>query len=108
MSTSKPSQAEEEYFAREDAEKKRKLALKEAKTLAASEREALQAQHAGHCPQCGHKMQQLTLQAVSVLRCFVCNGLFVGEQDLQKLKGSSGYWDRMLHFFVRRDYTITT
>ena len=55
----KPSQHEDEYFAREDIEKKRKLALEQAQELAASEREELKTLHYMKCPKCGMDLQTL-------------------------------------------------
>ncbi len=100
----KPSRAEEEYFAREDAEKKRKLAMVQSKQMVSSEREALRTLHQNHCPACGQRLQKIALNEVEVLRCFGCNGCFLSEEDLKKLAKQPGYWERMLHFFVRSDY----
>lgn len=104
----KPSQAEEEYFAREEAEKKRKLALTQVKQLAAAEREQLKQLHFMHCPKCGMKMQEIALAGVIVERCFHCHGIFLDEKDVEKLSGLQGYWARMLRFFARRDYSSET
>ena len=41
MSPIKPTSSEEEYFAREDAEKKRKLQADQAKEMSAAEREEI-------------------------------------------------------------------
>ncbi len=45
--TTKPSDIEDEYFAREDAERLRKLHFEEQRRLKQSEKDALKRQHAG-------------------------------------------------------------
>ena len=100
----RPSQLEEEFFAREEAEKKRKLALHEAKAMAAAERDRLRDLHHMHCPRCGMGMHELTLRGVSIVRCFSCHGIFLDESDLAALQGEEGLVTRVLHFFFRQDY----
>ena len=56
---SKPSNTEDEYFAREDIEKMHKLALKRAAELAEKERQELRKLHHGHCPNCGMDLHAL-------------------------------------------------
>lgn len=105
MQSKKPSEAEEEFFAREEAEKKRKLALSQAKSLADAERQRLQALHHMRCPGCGLALSQLALNDVMVDRCFNCHGMFLNEEAVKKLLGHEGYWSRMMHFFARKDYS---
>ena len=107
MTVNKPSQAEEEYFAREEAEKKRKLALHAAKSVAASERDALLQLHFMHCPKCGMPLHEIALNGVMVERCFSCHGIFLDAIDVKKLTGEQGYWSRMLRFFAQTDYSET-
>jgi Zn-finger nucleic acid-binding protein len=78
----KPSSTEDEFFAKEDVEKKRKLALSVAKELAAGERKRLRDLHHLHCPKCGMKMQQLKLRGLEVEVCFACGGVFLEKGDI--------------------------
>ena len=48
----KTHRSEEEYFAREDALKKQKIALSEAKRLLEEQKEELKRTHWMHCPKC--------------------------------------------------------
>ena len=104
MPNHKPSEAEEEFFAREEAEKKRKLALAQTKVLADAERHKLRDAHYMRCPKCGLQLTELSLNGVMVDRCFGCHGMFLDEEDVKKLMGQEGYWSRMLHFFARKDF----
>ena len=103
MPLHKPSQAEEEYFAREELEKKRKLALSEAKAMAQAERERLRALHHMHCPSCGMQLHNIALRGVTASRCFSCHGVFLGEKALEKLIGHEGYWSTLISFFGAKD-----
>jgi RNA polymerase-binding transcription factor DksA len=81
--TVKPSQTEEDYFAKEDAEKKRKLALKVRHDMAADDARRLKELHRGHCPNCGQQMHEVKLRAVPVDVCFACNGIFLEATEIE-------------------------
>lgn len=104
MATKKPSESEEEYFAREEAEKRRKLVLSETRAMADEERERLRTLHHMRCPKCGMQLTELALEGARVDRCFGCNGVFLDEEDVKKLIHQEGYWSRMMHFFSGHDY----
>ncbi len=81
--TVKPSQTEEDYFAKEEAEKKRKLAQKVHKDMAADEARKLKELHQGHCPGCGQQMHEVKLRGVPVDVCFACNGIFLQHTEIE-------------------------
>jgi len=81
--TVKPSQTEDDYFAKEDAEKKRKLAQKVHQDMAADEARRLRELHRGHCPGCGQKMHEVKLRSVPVDICFACNGIFLEHGEIE-------------------------
>ena len=58
----KPSTTEDEYFVREDAEKKRKLAFDLKHQMEHAEQERLKQLHWMHCPKCGMQMHEVRLQ----------------------------------------------
>lgn len=53
----KPHATEEEYFARQQALKREKLAKEEAARRAREEREALKKLHWMRCPKCGQELK---------------------------------------------------
>ena len=63
----KPSTSEDEYFVREDAEKKRRLALQAKKEKEAAELKRLKDLHFMHCPKCGLQMQEVKFRGVDVI-----------------------------------------
>jgi RNA polymerase-binding transcription factor DksA len=81
--TVKPSHTEDDYFAKEDAEKKRKLAQKVHQDMAADEARRLRDLHHGHCPGCGQQMHEVKLRSVPVDVCFACNGIFLQHGEIE-------------------------
>ena len=76
----KPSRNEDEYFAREDAERIRKLKEREAVERSEQERKS----HYMKCPKCGATLVTVDLHGVQVDRCPECGGLWLdaGEIDV--------------------------
>lgn len=93
----KPSSTEEEYFAREDIEKKRKLALQQAQSLAAQQKEELKKLHWMKCPKCGMDLHAVKHGDVEMETCFNCHGIFLDSGELERLQKqmaheNSGKW----------------
>jgi Zn-finger nucleic acid-binding protein len=82
----KGSSSEEEYFVREDAEKKRRLALQAKKEKDAQELKALKDLHWMHCPKCGMNMQEVKFRGMDVDVCFSCNGIFLDQGELEHIE----------------------
>ena len=81
----KASDTEEEYFARENAERLRKLAAEQQRSLAEAEREKLRALHQMRCPKCGMELKEISVRGVQVDRCFSCSGTWLDKGELEKL-----------------------
>jgi hypothetical protein len=102
----KPSREEDEWAAREDIERVRKLAFKQRQALAAHEREALAKQHHMKCPSCGMDLQAVKLGHVDADTCFNCKGVFFKEEALKQLSSSDlhakrGVIDDILTYFKK-------
>lgn len=97
----KPSSAEEEYFAREEAEKKRKLALEQKKAVAENERAELKKLHHMRCPKCGMELHTIHYRDLEIDRCFSCSGTWLDEGELEKIAGEdrSGAVGSILRLF---------
>jgi hypothetical protein len=80
MSTDKPSRNEDEYFAREEAERLARLRAREAADRIAAERKS----HLFKCPKCGASLHSETFHGVQIERCPEDNGIWLdaGEIDL--------------------------
>ncbi len=90
----KPSSTEEEYFAREEIEKKRKLALQQSQSLAEKQRADLKAQHYMKCPKCGMDLHTLAQGNVDVDTCFNCHGVWLDAGELDQLVNNMGHENR--------------
>ena len=82
----KPSSTEEEYFAREEIEKKRKLAIQQSQSMAAQAREDLKKLHYMKCPKCGMDLQTLTRGDVDIDTCFNCHGVWLDAGELEHIQ----------------------
>ncbi len=97
----KPSTTEDEYFVREDAEKKRRIALEMKRQIAGEQAAALRDLHYMHCPKCGMKMQEIKYGNLDVDACFSCGGIFLdkGEIDVIAQPQQKGIMSAILNWF---------
>jgi len=100
MSLNKPTESEDEFFARQDAEKRRKLALERARALKEAELAQLKALHFMHCPKCGFQLEPISFHGVQIERCYHCGGTFLDEGELEALAGKEpGFIQRVISVF---------
>jgi len=89
MSLDKPSKPEDDFFAAEEVEAKRKLAFRQGQLLAAQQREALKKEHWMKCPKCGFDLHALDEGPMHLDTCFNCNGVWMDAGELRKLKAQA-------------------
>ncbi|MEK7408048.1 MAG: zf-TFIIB domain-containing protein [Acidobacteriota bacterium] len=96
----KPSASEEEYFARQEAERRRKLAEERQAKLLAEERERERALHFMKCPKCGMQLEEIAFGDVRVDKCFSCDGLWLDKGELEVIRNKEGgFIGRLLNVF---------
>jgi len=100
----KPSNTEDEYFVREDAEKKRKLALQVKKETDAAELKRLKELHFMRCPKCGLPLQEVKVMGIDADICFACHGVFFDKGELQAIiaqvkTAKPGVMDAIINWF---------
>jgi len=100
----KASNVEDEYFVREDAEKKRRLALQVKKETAAAELRRLKELHFMRCPKCGLQLQEVKIMGVDADICFACHGVYFDKDELQTIiaqvkTAKPGVMDAILNWF---------
>jgi hypothetical protein len=83
--TPKPSRAEDEFFARENAEKLRKLAHERALALEEERKAELKRLHWMRCPKCGMELQTIRFRGIEIDRCFNCGVTVFDEGELEKI-----------------------
>lgn len=90
MAIDKPSSSEEEYFARQEAERRKKAAEAKAAQISQAERERLKREHWMRCPKCGFELQSIVYRGVIIDKCFNCGGIYLDDGELEKLAGKKG------------------
>jgi uncharacterized protein len=83
----KPSESEEEYFAREEAEKLHRLHQEKLKAETSKQREDQKALHWMKCPKCGYSLETLRWRTVDIDKCFSCGVIVLDDGELEKLAG---------------------
>jgi uncharacterized protein with PIN domain len=79
----KPSEQEEEHFARMEYERKKKIEEEKHKTLAAGERNRLQEIHYMRCPKCGMELIEIDYKGIKIDRCSECEGIWLDAGELE-------------------------
>lgn len=88
MDVRKPSRSEDEYFAKEDAEKLHRLHKAKLDALSVKEVEERKALHWMKCAKCGYDLQSIPWRHVEVEKCFHCGAIVLDEKDLEDLAGA--------------------
>ena len=81
----KPSEAEEEYFQREEIRRRLQEQARQSQALASEEKSRLRELHYMRCPKCGAKLQEEKLEGVAVDICPGCRGVWLDDGELAKL-----------------------
>jgi hypothetical protein len=96
----KPTSNEEEYFARREAELKRKLATEAQAKLAAEDREKQRQLHFMKCPKCGMQLEEITFGDVRADKCFNCEGIWLDKGELESLqRREPGFFGKLVDVF---------
>jgi hypothetical protein len=93
----KPSDNEEAYFARQEAERRRKLAEERQAHMMKEERDKARELHFMKCPKCGMQLEEIALGDVHVDKCFSCEGLWLDQGELERIQTKgTGFLGRLL------------
>jgi len=96
----KPSRAEDEYFAKQELERRKKWAQEQSAKMAGDEKERVKQLHWMKCPKCGMDLKEIELHGVTVDQCANCGGVFLDKGELDRLEHhEEGVMSRVLHFF---------
>ncbi len=96
----KPSRAEDEYFARQELERRKKWAKEQSAKMAADEKERIKQLHYMKCPKCGMDLKEIELHAVKVDQCANCGGIFLDAGELDQLgKQDEGVVSKVFSLF---------
>ncbi len=81
----KPSDKEEEYFARLEFERKKKLEAELQKKMEQEEKLRQKELHFMHCPKCGMKLIEIDYKGIEVDKCSACDGVWLDAGELQEV-----------------------
>jgi len=81
----KPSTPEETFFAKQELERKRSLALAQEERLRGDERRRLKDLHWMRCPKCGMELLEIEHLGHKVDQCSACRGLWLDAGELESL-----------------------
>jgi hypothetical protein len=79
----KPSEKEEEYFARIEFERKKKLEEEKHQKLAVEEKQRLKELHYMKCPKCGMELIEIDYSSIKVDKCSECEGVWLDAGELE-------------------------
>jgi len=79
----KPSEKEEEYFARMEFERKKKIEEEKHKKLADDEKKKLKTLHYMMCPKCGMELIEIDYRGIKIDKCSECAGVWLDAGELE-------------------------
>jgi len=78
----KPSEQEEEYFARIEFEKRKQIEQEKQKKLIEEEKKRLRELHFMRCPKCGMQLIEIDYKNIKVDKCSGCDGIWLDAGEL--------------------------
>jgi hypothetical protein len=81
----KPSEKEEEYFVKQEFERKKKVEAERQARMAEEEKRRLKELHHMHCPKCGMSLVTIDYKGIAVDRCTGCEGLWLDYGELEAI-----------------------
>jgi hypothetical protein len=80
---SKPSGKEEEYFARIEFERRKKLEEEKHRKLKEEDTKKLKELHYMRCPKCGMELIEIDYKGIKVDKCSECEGIWLDTGELE-------------------------
>jgi uncharacterized protein len=96
----KPSDQEEEYFARQELERRKKAEQERQAEMAVEERDRLRELHYMKCPKCGMDLTTIEMKGIQLDRCVSCGGTWFDAGEMEQMMGQDqGVMDRIFSVF---------
>ena len=98
----KPTEHEDEYFARIEQEMKKKIKEQKRKRASKEEREKLRELHFRKCPKCGMDLIEIDFKGMKIDECTECRGIWLdaGEFD-SMVKMDKPVLERLFNVFKK-------
>ncbi|MGA7105326.1 MAG: zf-TFIIB domain-containing protein, partial [Candidatus Deferrimicrobiaceae bacterium] len=98
--TRKPSESEEEYFARIEFERRKKAEREKQQRLAGEEKKRLRDLHYMKCPKCGMDLIEVDYKSLRMDKCSGCEGVWLDAGELDAVaKMDKSMVDRIFGLF---------
>jgi YgiT-type zinc finger domain-containing protein len=81
----KPTEREEEYFARTEFERLKKIEEEKHKKLAQEQKKHLRDLHYMRCPKCGMELVEIDYKGITIDRCSECDGVWLDAGELHSV-----------------------
>lgn len=79
----KPSENEDEYVARTEYERQKKIEEEKNKNIAKEKKKKLKELHFMKCPKCGMELIAINYKGIEVDKCAECEGLWLDAGELE-------------------------
>ena len=100
----RPSEAEDEYFARLEVERRKTAELDTRRIVAEAERARRRELHYMKCPKCGGDLVEIDYRDLKIDKCTGCEGVWLDPGELEAVaKADKSTFDRVFGTFRRRD-----
>lgn len=97
----RPSEQEEEYFARQEFERRKQALAAHAQSASeeTQKQEAAVAQH--RCPKCGAELVMVPYKGIEIDKCSQCQGIWLDCGELEQvLEGDQGFLSAVKRIFT--------
>ena len=97
----RPNESEEEYFARQEFERRKKALADTQSRDAEAERQRILTIAKGRCPKCAAPLVTITFRGVELDKCSGCEGLWFDTGELARVMGQeeSGFLGGLKRIF---------
>ncbi|MGD9974057.1 MAG: zf-TFIIB domain-containing protein [Desulfatirhabdiaceae bacterium] len=79
----KPITQEDEYFARLEFERLKKIELEKHEKLAEEEKQKLKKLHYMRCPKCGMDLIEINYKGILIDKCSECDGIWLDAGEIE-------------------------
>ena len=79
----KPSESEEEYIARIEYQRRKKIEEEKHREMEVHEKRQRKELHFMHCPKCGMKLIEVDYKSLKIDRCSACDGVWLDAGELE-------------------------
>ncbi len=96
-----PSKNEDEYFVRQEYEKKKAAEAAKFALLAEEEKNKQKELHWMYCPKCGTTLSEIDFKGIKIDKCSHCDGVWLDAGELESInKLEQGVLGRFLKAFA--------